>query len=472
MPDYEVEPIPVSSVLLNPKNYRHRPVTSQDECFLALFSEPKDRDYMLNLATDIATRGLDPSSLPIVQPEGARWRVLEGNRRMAALKAMTNPDVIPELPGASDRQMKAYRGRWAKLGGVAPIPRTVDCVVTSDVEASDHWITMKHTNVGFHKGAGTIEWDAEGKARHEAGGATGDGRVAGRRASSEQSGRAVDLLDALRQQFADDDEMLALVDRAFKKGITTLGRVLIRPENRLRLGMQIDGRSVRWTVSDNALRAAMHRLLSDLGTPELNSRSINVADDVVGYLDAIASDLPTSDDRVEAAHPAVGAPVGASERSTRSRRRKAPQPARRPYGSLQLTHGSGKTRAVLAEMKTLAYKDYAYTCAILNRVLLDLYSFDVLDALGKKTGGGCNARVQRCLHLLDPHNTKPTDRRFPHIWDALASGTGELSVDSMHFFVHRHDYRAHPDIARTQCEAHEPFLRALDDLVEDTLRGS
>ena len=47
------------------------------------------------LAHDIQLYGLDPSSLPIVMPYGEgsnRYLVLEGNRRLLALKALENPD--------------------------------------------------------------------------------------------------------------------------------------------------------------------------------------------------------------------------------------------------------------------------------------------------------------------------------------------------------------------------------------------
>ena len=475
------ETIPVSSILLNPKNFRHKAVASQEECFRELMKDKKDREYILNLATDIATRGLDPSSLPIVEPSGTQWRVLEGNRRLTALKAMANPDVIPDLPGVAEKALKAYRSKFSQLGAIASLPSELLVVVETDRDVADHWVTLKHTGVGQHKGAGTVEWDASGRARHEmslAGAGTGRG------ASSEQSGRAIRLLDALREEFGGDTELLELVDRAADKGITTLGRLLIRPENRLRLGLDIGDDDVRFTVSRAALRATMLRVLSDLGTPKLNSRSVNKADDVLDYLDDIAADLPGSADRAPAPRPPSpgsggsgsgsgssggggGAPSPAPPAPKPSAKREK-QPARRPYAGLKLSHASAKTRAVLKEMQELRFDSFPNTCVILNRVLIDCYMQDILEAVGEKVDQSPSKNVLTALRLVDTDaGVKAKDRKLPHLWNAVSTHTGELAVDSMHMYVHRVTFRATGDTGRVQCEHYQPFFEALEQYATD-----
>src|SRR5437868_3974152 len=53
---------------------------------------------LLALAKDIEKHGLNPSDLPIVMPVGGgdakTFCVLEGNRRLTALKALDNPDSV------------------------------------------------------------------------------------------------------------------------------------------------------------------------------------------------------------------------------------------------------------------------------------------------------------------------------------------------------------------------------------------
>lgn len=467
MSDTRRDEIPVSSIVLNTANFRHRPASSQSEAFAALFGDEIRRNEMLALATDIAARGLDPSSLLIVEPVDGYWRVLEGNRRVAVLKALANPDVIPDLPDVTDRTMKAYRDKFSKIGTVATLPRNVLCVVTDDRELANHLVRLKHTGAGAHKGAGTIIWDSEGRTRYELSlsGDRADGKPT---ASNSQTARALALLDALAIHFAGDEDMSELVDAARSKGLTTLGRVLIRPENQLRIGLQFDGNSVRFTVGRGALRPAVHRLLSDLGTSALNSRSTNRAGDVVNYLDQIQPELPRAGDRLSSAEEAsepTPAPVPTSPRP----RRKQTQIMRKPFVGTHLYHASDKTRAVLTELKTLRIDDYPYVLSATIRMLIDLYTADVFRALGKPVEDSPSKRTRKCLEMLEPPSTKARDRKFPRILDALATGTGDLSIDTMNGFMHRPNHNPTPDSIRIQVTEYAPFLLALDEYVEQAL---
>lgn len=68
--------------------------------------------------------------------------------------------------------------------------------------------------------------------------------------------------------------------------------------------MQIDGGVARFIAKRDALRAAMARVLSDLGGKDLNSRTTTTVADVTAHLDRIDRDLPAADDRLPAAEPA------------------------------------------------------------------------------------------------------------------------------------------------------------------------
>lgn len=50
---------------------------------------------VLSMAKEIATVGFLTHELPIVIREGEQWIVAEGNRRVAALKALLNPNLVP-----------------------------------------------------------------------------------------------------------------------------------------------------------------------------------------------------------------------------------------------------------------------------------------------------------------------------------------------------------------------------------------
>ena len=57
------------------------------------------QEKIVNLSDDILKDGLDPTNLPIIISEPTLndiYIVLEGNRRVVALKILNNPELIPQ----------------------------------------------------------------------------------------------------------------------------------------------------------------------------------------------------------------------------------------------------------------------------------------------------------------------------------------------------------------------------------------
>lgn len=472
----ELKQVAIGSLLLNPKNYRHAPRETQEECFAALMETSGERDYQLSLAQDIVAHGLDPSQLMIVEAGKGGYFVLEGNRRLAALKALANPAVIPDLPGMTEFDVTAYRRKFENAASGADLPTKVLCVISTDRDDANHWISLKHTNVGDHKGAGTVGWGPEQKARY----ATATSGAGGQGGSDKQAHRAVQLLDTLDSLFRLDEEMEELITSARQGGLTTLGRLLNHADNRARLGLNFTDTGLVITVSDEAARRVFVRILTDMRDRVISSRTLNTAADVLEYLATIEEDLPAQDEIGDDDNAGDSGADQEDEEKPKRRKKAARPPAKKPFQSLTLRHANEKTKEILSELRRLTYKDHPYTIAILTRVLLDLYSADVLVAMkpddGKPLTERLNKvadnqtlakRVRACLNLLEPNNTPARKRQFPRINDALSSTSGDLSVDSMHFYVHRSDYKSNPDTARHRCEEYEPFLKALETHLDE-----
>ncbi len=93
----ELEPLgepqryPVASLLLDLENPRFRhPVDSQKAALREHLA--MERDKIVNLARDIATQGaVNPTELPVIMEEDGHLVVIEGNRRLAALKLLLTP---------------------------------------------------------------------------------------------------------------------------------------------------------------------------------------------------------------------------------------------------------------------------------------------------------------------------------------------------------------------------------------------
>lgn len=105
------------------------------------------------MAKDIADHGLDPTSLICVYKrtrDAKQYVVAEGNRRVTALKLLTNPDVILGL--TTPTRAKEIK----RLSDSFDVPDYIHCAVFPNELEAEHWIELKHT--GQHGGAGTVPW--------------------------------------------------------------------------------------------------------------------------------------------------------------------------------------------------------------------------------------------------------------------------------------------------------------------------
>lgn len=465
--------VEVSAIVLNPENYRHRTVQSQEECFAALFTADS-KDHMLELASDIASRGLDPSDLPILEPVNEYFRVVEGNRRFACIKAMGNSALIPDISGVSPARMASYRRSFERLGEATELPGEVFCTVSTDQDAINHWTRLRHLPVGSHKGAGRMLWDTEGRTRMEqALAGPGAGRTG---ASNTQTADALAIMDGLIAQFPQDVELLALIERAKRNKLTTIGRLMVNPENHVLLGIALENDGVRFLVSPDAVRKIWHKILTDAVENDLTARRINKADDVRNYInDGLKHQLPTAGDRLSAPiNPAArggAAETAVPTKGTAAKRAKIAPPERRPFRGLKLRHASEKTKKLLGELQKLTFEGSPYTIAVLNRTLIDLYTWDVMEHLDPKRNvpDSPSVRMLRILGIIEPPSTKPKQRKFPLISNATEKNVGDLAIDTMNGYMHRSAWHPTPDIVRRQSSEYMPFLAALDEMVEQKL---
>ena len=106
---------------------------------------------LVRLANDIIEHGLNPTDLLLVMPfdnTKSLYVVLEGNRRIAALKVLENPETIR---GAVDNSTYEHLKKSSQSYLESPIT-AINCIVADTREEAYHWIELKHT--GQNEGAG------------------------------------------------------------------------------------------------------------------------------------------------------------------------------------------------------------------------------------------------------------------------------------------------------------------------------
>ncbi|EQB8666590.1 hypothetical protein ACYU0Q_005947, partial [Pseudomonas aeruginosa] len=208
--------ISVNSVLLDPENARHGNKSSQRDIYEWMCGIEIGQK-VLKLAVEIAKKGISPLETPgvIPAPEGAgkKWVVVEGNRRVAALKFLNNPKLCPD-----PRLRKQYER--LKAHAETPVASKVEFVVFADINDARYWIETRHG--GENGGAGIINWGPMEFDNFAA-------RV-GKRTTNRP---AVEMLDYAYAK--------GLIEYAEYKGVpvTTLFRLLSTPEFRKAIGCDL-----------------------------------------------------------------------------------------------------------------------------------------------------------------------------------------------------------------------------------------
>lgn len=151
----DIQTLPLNLLKLDQENVRfgNDIAQNQREAIELMMSDPDDARKILRLAEHIAVNGLDPSELQLVTPDAeAGFIVLEGNRRLTALKLLQRPDLCP-----NDKLVKDFV--TARSSIVGEFPEEVECSVVSSRQEGDKWLELKHT--GQNSGVGRVNWDSD-----------------------------------------------------------------------------------------------------------------------------------------------------------------------------------------------------------------------------------------------------------------------------------------------------------------------
>lgn len=208
--------ISINSILLDSENARHGEKQSQREIYDWMTSGIVSQK-VFRLAADVAAKGLSPLDnmgvMPSKDSDKESWIVVEGNRRVAALKFLNNPKLCLDL-----KLRKQYE--QLKKKAAVQIPLRVEFATFNDFADAAYWIQLRHG--GEHGGAGVAAWGPKEYDNFLA-------RVGGR--SSNRS--AVNLLS-----YALSKGLITLAQYEQIKA-TTLSRMLSTPAVRKELGCHV-----------------------------------------------------------------------------------------------------------------------------------------------------------------------------------------------------------------------------------------
>lgn len=444
---YQTVPIPLTDLLLDMSNARlGEEQSSQQQVYLTLGKQQGKR--LISLAEDIVTNGTDPTNLPAVvatDDRRRRYKVIEGNRRVLALKALDNPAIVSGALGASDHR------RLVELS-VQYAENAVDeltCVLFDNEADAYHWVTLRHT--GANDGAGLVEWDANEQDRFRS--RHGQGR------QRKPAGQLLDYLDGID---GPSDSKARVV--------TTLQRIINTKSVRDALGIQVTDGQVLSRYPASELQKGLRKIIEDLRGGAIKVKDVYEAKDRERYIGSFSSnDLPNPATQLkdpvaltDLDESNVPAAATAKPKQPRKPRVKAARTAVAP-SDCRINPGPPRLNRIFNELASLDADTYPNAGAVLLRVFLELSVDNEIEKHSLMTEPErFKAPLSKRLKLVADtmHNDGRISDQLRRAVQKVADSQHTLAASTVTFnqFVHNKYVHPKPSEVRTAWDELQPFL--------------
>ncbi len=413
----------IDALSLDGENPRHPLTYDQHDAIAALLDDGLEK--INNLAKDIAEYGLSPAELLIVMPhEQGRYIVLEGNRRIAALKILRQPDL-------AEGHSSSSRFNWIKAEHATFVDK-VPCAVVSSREEARHWLELRHT--GEREGAGVVPWSTSAKQRFSP-------------RSGTHTDKAMKVIDVLRSSYSDDTELLEDLKVVSIEKSTTLGRLVSDPDVRSILGINLKKEIIernylpliRCVVSDLVRKISV----SDIKSKEQRKQYIEDVRDRLFDENVSPSMQPTE-----------------PQKRSNKRKKKATNQAFL-FDGLELNNLGEKVSAIVKELQRLDIEKFPHASSVLLRCIIELS----VDQFYQKKGWEhiqLQRGVRRCLDEIDPSRK---DDKYVYIRKSLSGQDSLLTPSTLHGYVHSQYVHPSPTDLRAYARNYHPFLAALNGCI-------
>ena len=257
----------------NPRLGRETSARAPREIIQYLF----EHDKALEVAQSIAARGYFPNEPLLAIKENDQPVVVEGNRRLAALKALREPGL---LDGPMQRQLERLSRQIEDPDDIASVPVTL----APSRRATDRQIA------GRHIGTPVLAWQAENRAsfildklaegyandqlRDQLGFTLADIQAARQTRAIADMARSLDL----------PEEVKAKLENPRAKLFTTLERVFDSSVGRDYLSVEPDSdHGLRGTTTKAEFLRGFTKLVTDIALGKQSSRTLNTNENIRDY---------------------------------------------------------------------------------------------------------------------------------------------------------------------------------------------
>ena len=348
----------IGDLLLDLENPRISRAGGQNDALQKIID---DQDVKLAVLAEslVEDGGLNPMDrLLVVQSSDneRKYVVIEGNRRLAAIKILHNPAVLTGLEVRSPIQ-KRFEALAVNFDVTTIEP--IDCFEVRDRAEGATWIHQRHT--GENEGRGIVDWNA----------------VARRRFTGRDP--ALQALDFVMTHGGLSEDEKRVIEARFP--ITTLDRLLSTPAVRTKLGLEIKDQKLLTTLPADEVLKVLRRIIRDLANKTVVVTALKKVDQQVDYVSKLRQDLPDlskrstvqkSIDTFEVQDFKQSSPVKPKRKS-----KPAPRKALIPR-ECRLSVSNAKLAEIFKELRSLTLADFPHAISVLFRVFLEISVDDYL----------------------------------------------------------------------------------------------
>jgi hypothetical protein len=412
-------------LVLDHDNPRITHAAGQQEALQKIVNDQKAK--LGKLAQSIAEHGLSPEVRLLVlrvNQSPTRYIALEGNRRVAVLKMLTNPAVMSGLVIGSGLKRTIERlAKTFKKSSVEP----VSCFEMASRDAAQYWLGLKH-DIG-HDGAGVETWKTIAKRRFR-----------GRPPS-------VQALELVMERGGLTASERAAVTEKFP--ISTLERFLEDTQVRRKLGVEIkDGKLVTKLPAEEVVKP-LKKIVNDLATKKLQVGKVMTTSAMLAYMDSDLGAKHLPDARKARATERAVDEIPTSEfakvRTTVSRRKPDPSDRREvvPKGC-PVNVTDNRIADIFRELRILRLEDAPNSIAVLLRIFLEMS----VDHFLEKNGGQLDFTTpngQKKFKSLDKKLAEVVamlvsigvpQAHFATVIRSLSVQSSPMHLDLFHRYVH------------------------------------
>jgi hypothetical protein len=346
----------IADLFLDPENVRLENVdqTSQQSLINDLFLN----ENAMQLLESIALNGFFPDELPVVVAEKGKLVVVEGNRRVAALKALARPEIVATKESAIR----------ALLRTAIPFPREVEVIQAPDRRSIRRLLAAKHTQT-TRRPWSPLRQAAFYKAELESGKTVDDLRQEYPAVDIEKFLRLINIHRIAKSLAYADPEVARKVHHERQFPATTLERLYDDHQVREFLGFEFDDSGeVKVKIVKAEFEKGFRKVVEDVVTKaavqfgRVDSRTLNKEKNRAAYLASFPRhQVPI---RKKSGSAATSKDFEPREEPPKQRRRLAPK-------DIAFELQSRGVHRMLGELQTIDYRRFSNAAHDLLRSFLE-----------------------------------------------------------------------------------------------------